>query len=241
MSQQSLSAYLVEDEPLCRADFRQTLRAFPEVQLIGETDTLSKARNFLTEHPVDLLFLDLSLGRENGLDLVETLPRRPLVIALTAHPQHAVRGFSLELVDYILKPVEESRLRVALDKARHRKVAAPLQPGRVTFVAEMGGEKIILELAEILGAESMGNYVLLHTPRGSAVKRATFKHVRQKLPPGFFLETSRGRLVARQAIMGWKRDALGHLLLQVENRPPLRVSRSHSTGVLKVLEGEKGR
>ena len=241
MSQESLSAYLVEDEPLCRADFRQTLRAFPEVQLIGETDSLSKARNFLTEHPVDLLFLDLSLGRENGLDLVETLPRRPLVIALTAHPQHAVRGFSLELVDYILKPVEESRLRVALDKARHRKVAAPLQPGWVTFVAEMDGEKIILELAEILGAESMGNYVLLHTSRGSAVKRATFKHVRQKLPPSLFLETSRGRLVARHAIAGWKRDASGHLYLQIEKGAPLRVSRSHAANILEFLKKDTSR
>jgi len=241
MSQESLSAYLVEDEPLCRADFRQTLRAFPEVQLLGETDNLSKARNFLTNHSVDLLFLDLSLGRENGLDLVETLPRRPLVIALTAHPQHAVRGFTLELVDYILKPVEEARLRVALDKARHRKATASLQPGRVTFIAEIDGEKIILELAEIIGAESMGNYVLLHTSRGSAVMRATFKHIRQKLPPSLFLETSRGRLVARHAITGWKRDALGHLLLQVEKGSPLRVSRSHAARVLKILEKEDSR
>jgi len=241
MSQESLSAYLVEDEPLCRADFCQTLRAFPEIQLLGETDNLSKARDFLTNHSVDLLFLDLSLGRENGLDLVETLPRRPLVIALTAHPQHAVRGFTLELVDYILKPVEEARLRVALDKARHRKATASLQPGRVTFIAEIDGEKIILELAEIIGAESMGNYVLLHTSRGSAVKRATFKHVRQKLPPSLFLETSRGRLVARHAITGWKRDALGHLLLQVEKGSPLRVSRSHAAGVLKILEGKSAR
>ena len=117
MNSRVLRAYLVEDEPLCRADLRQVLRAFPDIQLLGEAETVTQAQNFLEHHPVDLIFLDLSVGKENGLDLIEQLTRPPLVIALTAHPQHAVRGFTLNLVDYVLKPVEEERLRMAVDKA----------------------------------------------------------------------------------------------------------------------------
>jgi len=236
MSLTSLAAYLVEDEPLCRADFRQTLRAFPEIRLVGEADNLATARRFLTGQPVDLLFLDLSVGRENGLDLLEKLPRRPLVIALTAHPQHAVRGFSLDLVDYILKPVEEDRLRSALEKARLRKISSPLQPGKASLLAEMDGEKISLEPGDVLGAESMGNYVLLQTPRGKAVKRATFQQIRQTLVAPLFLETARGRLVARHQITGWRRDAVGRLLLQVSFGPPIRVSRNHASHILADLE-----
>ena len=238
MSLTSLSAYLVEDEPLCRVDFRQTLRAFPEIHLLGEADNLATARRFLMGHAVDLLFLDLSVGRDNGLDLLEKLPRRPLVIALTAHPQHAVRGFSLDLVDYILKPVEESRLRSALEKARHRKITSPLQPGKVSLIAEMDGKNITLEPADIWGVESMGNYVLLQTPRGRAVKRTTFKQIRQKLVPPLFLEIARGRLIARHQITGWRRDAAGRLLLQVNSAPPVRVSRNHASKILAELKRE---
>ena len=231
-----LTAFLVEDEPLCRADFRQILQSFPDVRLLGEADNLERARTFLRTRNVDLLFLDLSLGRENGLDLVETLPLRPLVIALTAHPQHAVRGFTLNFVDYILKPVEIDRLKSALEKARHRMAAAPLAPGRTAFLAEMEGKKVLLELRELLVVESMGNYVVLHSTRGRAIKRATFKEVQEKLPQPLFLETSRGCLVAKTQIASWKRDPQGRLVLMLSSGSSLRVARSRTSSILKVLQ-----
>ncbi|NBT90771.1 MAG: response regulator, partial [Verrucomicrobia bacterium] len=144
MNSRPFSAYLVEDEPLCRADFRQTLQKFPQVKLVGEADNLSAAEEFLKKSGVDLIFLDLSVGRENGFDLLEKLPQRPLVIALTAHPQHALRGFSLDLVDYILKPVEPDRLQVALAKAAHRRTLTDLQPAQNQLQVELNGEKRLL-------------------------------------------------------------------------------------------------
>ena len=236
MKSPPLTALLVEDEPLCRADFRQILKSFPDVRLLGEAENLEGARNFLGTRDVDLLFLDLSLGRENGLDLVETLAPGPLVIALTAHPQHAVRGFSLDLVDYILKPVEIDRLHSALEKARHRKAAAPLAPGRVTFLAEMEGKKVLLELRELLWVESMGNYIVLHTTRGRAIQRATLKQMRNIISPDLFLETARGCMVARTQIASWHRDSQGHLVLMLFSGSSLRVARSRTSAILKILQ-----
>lgn len=239
MSRALLSAFLVDDEPMCRADFRITLQAFPEVHLVGEAGTLSAARKFLESRPVDLLFLDLSVGRENGLDLIGHLPRAPMVIAITAHPQHAARGFDLDLVDYVLKPVEEPRLRTALEKAHLRRNATPLQPGRIAFVAEIDRKKTILELPEVLGAEAMGNYVLLHTTRGKAIKRATFQHVKNKLPENLYLQVNRGRLVARHTIREWSRNPDRHLVLHLSDGESLQVSRSRSPEVFRQLrEGQ---
>jgi len=234
-----LRAYLVEDEPLCRADFRQVLQRFPDIQLLGEAATVTQARQFLEHHPVDLIFLDLSVGKENGLDLVEQLTRPPLVIALTAHPQHAVRGFTLNLVDYVLKPVEEERLRVAVDKAHHRRAAEPLQRGGVFFVAEIDRKQTTLELTEILGVEAMGNYVVFHTPRGKALKRDTFHQVAKKLPASLFLLTGRGRLVARKEICAWNRDGKHRLVLQTAGGGNLFVARSRSAQILRVLRGKQ--
>lgn len=236
MSSANLSAYLVEDEPLCRADFREILKGFPEIRLVGEADTLAAAQHFLHQQQVDLLFLDLSVGRENGLDLIERLPEPPLVIALTAHPQHAVRGFALDLVDYILKPVEPERLVVALAKARQRKSVAKLRPGQATFLVEKNGQKTFLELSEILRAESMGNYVLFHTPRGTALKRSTFSDVQKKLTAPLFLEISRGRIVARHQITAWKRDARGRLHVRLASGEFMQASRSQGPLIERHLE-----
>ena len=239
MNTETMSAYLVEDEPLCRADFRQTLKAFPDVRLVGETDTIPSAERFLVSQTVDLLFLDLSVGRENGLDLIERLPHRPLVIALTAHPQHALRGFSLDSVDYVLKPVEKTRLASALEKARQRKLASQLQPARLTFVAELDGKKTGIALEEILAAESMGNYVLLHTPKGTAIKRSTFRQFEEKLPPSLFLDTGRGRLVALRQVQSWSRNAEGKLFLQLRDHTETSVAKSRTSEVLQKIDPRK--
>jgi len=236
MSDASLSAYLVEDEPLCRADFREALKDFPEIMLVGEAENLATAQRFLDQNSVDLLFLDLSVGKENGLDLIERLPHPPLVIALTAHPQHAARGFSLDLVDYILKPVETERLKVALVKACQRKSVAALHSGRTTFLVEKDGEKTVVEMSEILRAESMGNYVLFHTSRGKALKRATFAEVQKKLPAPFFLEISRGRIIARHQIRSWSRDPKGRLRLLLASGEAMQASRSQAPLIQAELE-----
>jgi len=236
VSTASLSAYLVEDEPHCRADFRATLKEFPGIRLLGEADSLATAQRFLNQHKVDLLFLDLSVGKDNGLDLIERLPKPPLVIALTAHPQHAARGFALDLVDYILKPVETERLKMALAKARQRMSAAAFQSERKTFLVDKDGQKTVLPLSEILRAESMGNYVLFHTSQGSALKRATFTEVKKHLPAPLFLEASRGRVVARHQIKSWSRDPKGRLRLLLASGDIIQASRSQTRLIERELQ-----
>jgi len=236
MNSRPFSAYLVEDEPLCRADFRQTLQKFPQVKLVGEADNLSAAEEFLKKSGVDLIFLDLSVGRENGFDLLEKLPQRPLVIALTAHPQHALRGFSLDLVDYILKPVEPDRLQVALAKAAHRRTLTDLQPAQNQLQVELNGEKRLLAVTEILRAESLGNYVTLYLSQGKALKRTTFKDLKKKLPLSLFLEIGRGRLLALNQVKGWSRNSKGHLVIRLVDGGLVNVSRSHSADILRKIK-----
>lgn len=232
MNSRPFSAYLVEDEPLCRADFRQTLQKFPQVKLVGEADNLSSAEGFLKKTRVDLIFLDLSVGREIGFDLLEKLPHRPLVIALTAHPQHAVRGFSLDLVDYILKPVDPVRLEAALTRAAHRRTMNDLQPERNQLQVEWNGEKRLLAITEILRAESLGNYVMLYTSEGKALKRTTFKDLKKKLPPALFLEIGRGRLLALNQVKGWSRNSNGQLMIRLVDGGLVTVARNHSANTL---------
>lgn len=232
-----LKAYLLEDEPLCRADFRTILLGFPSVILIGEAESLAQARKDLRLKKADVLFLDLSVGKESGYDLLHGLEPRPYVIALTAYPEHAARGFALDLVDYILKPVDPDRLSVALEKVFFRKELEVSHRNHPQFLADFGNEKQWVGPKEILRVESMGNYVLLHTPRGNGTLRITFQKMAEALPENAFIRAGRGKLVARSAIQGWFRAEDGTMILRLVRGGTVEVSRKENLRVRKLLLG----
>lgn len=230
-----LRAVHVEDEPLCRDDLRSVLRLFPEVSLVGEADSLPRACRLIEEKRPDLLFLDLSLGREKGFHLLQQLQYHPLVIAITAHAEQAVDGFSLDLVDFVLKPVEIERLRKALDRARHRLITQTLITKEAPWVAEIDGKKTLLTSLEIFQAEAEGNYVILYSAQGKGILRSPFHQVEEKLSPHIFLKVSRSCIVAISQIQSWSRRPDHSLCLHCKNGTSLSVARRNVKNVLAKL------
>ena len=86
-----LNVVLIDDEPLCRQDLRDIFTAFPEVNLIGEASTLKEATALVEKLRPNLIFLDLSLGRQNGFDILRSVSSAPLCIAVTADPTQGFR------------------------------------------------------------------------------------------------------------------------------------------------------
>ena len=88
-----LNVVLIDDEPLCRQDLRDIFTAFPEVNLLGEANTLTEAAALIEKLRPNLIFLDLSLGRQNGFDILRSVSSAPLCIAVTADPTQGATGF----------------------------------------------------------------------------------------------------------------------------------------------------
>jgi two-component system LytT family response regulator len=109
---------LIDDEPLARQAMRQSLAAHPELQIVGEAGTISKARTMISELRPDAIFLDIQMPGATGFDLLRGLEHRPQVVFVTAHAQHAVQAFEVEAVDYLLKPVRPERLTQAIERLR---------------------------------------------------------------------------------------------------------------------------
>lgn len=113
---------LVDDETLARARLRQLLADCdrPKTWVVGEAATAADALAFISHHDVDLVFLDISMPGISGIDFARRLStgdRLPLVIFVTAHPQHALEAFEIGVQDYLVKPVRMARLQIALEKA----------------------------------------------------------------------------------------------------------------------------
>lgn len=111
-----LRAYLVDDEPLALERLRRMLEHSEGVEVVGCTTIPEDAVAALTADPPDLCFLDIQMPRLNGFDVLARLPRQPIVIFTTAYDQYALKAFSVNSVDYLLKPVDPEELDRALKK-----------------------------------------------------------------------------------------------------------------------------
>ena len=232
----SLRAILVDDEPLCRQDLRDVLLGFPHIQICGEAANTTEAIDLINKYMPDLIFLDLSLGQENGFDLLKERSFPGAVIAVTAHSEHAVTAFDLDIADYLLKPVAEDRLYQALLRAQ-RKLTNPknIRPAP-KFIAEVAGKKVLISADEIHQIESDGNYVFLHLADGKGILRSTLQAILQRLPKNSFLQTSRGRWISRAQISGWSLPLTPILTLTLRNKTTVSVSRRHAKALLTAIK-----
>lgn len=112
-----MRAVIVDDSAEDRLNLRALLGRCRGIEVVGEAPTLQSARELLAGTSVDLLFLDIQLGRENGFDLLKSLQPHPQVIVTTVHRQFGERAFDHDVADYLVKPVTADRLQRALRRA----------------------------------------------------------------------------------------------------------------------------
>ena len=161
-----LSCMIVDDEPVARKILQEFVEQVPFLDLQGKFENATKAEAFLKQQEIDLIFLDIELPKVSGLQFLQRLQVQSLVILTTAFQQYALEGYELDIIDYLLKPFSLSRFLKAVQKARDyhlmkHMVTAAAQPSYIFIKSDKRIEKI--ELTDILYAESIGNYVCIHT------------------------------------------------------------------------------
>jgi len=229
-----LRAILIDDEEFCRNDLAEALGKIPDVEITAEASTIKEAILLIKEYSPDLIFLDLNLQGKNGFRILSEIPKIPSIIAVTAFSEHAVEGFSLEIADYILKPVEEKRLKKAIERAREDILQKALQKAPL-LEFEISGNSRSIPISEVYMVKSNQNYVEIHSSCGTGLIRSTFTQLIERFPPNFILEISRGHALARHQVNGWRRDSLGHLLIRLKTGGEFTVSKRLQKEVLHRL------
>ena len=143
-----LRAMIVDDEAPARSELRYLLEETGRVEGIVEATGARDAVEKLMESRPDVLFLDISMPKTNGMQLAEALHKLknpPAVVFVTAYSEYALEAFNVDAVDYLMKPVETERLEHALDKvvARSKSNAAPAAPAE-RIPVEKGGRKVLV-------------------------------------------------------------------------------------------------
>jgi two-component system LytT family response regulator len=212
---------IVDDEAPSRANLRLAMGAHPDWGLVYECESAAAARALLSGQGVDVIFLDVQMPVESGLLLARDicrLPEPPLIVFVTAYGEHALDAFEVHALDYLLKPVSDTRLAqtvqrcAAMLQQRQREAygaavrdCIDAGAGRQTKylkhinVRSVGRiEQVAIE--DVLWVESAGNYVELHLAARTVLHRITLNRVECLLDPAHFLRVHRGAIVRRDQI-----------------------------------------
>lgn len=221
---------IVDDETPGRTNLRLALQAWPDWRLLAEYDSAAAARAALAKTPADVLFLDIQMPRESGLELareLSILPTPPLIIFVTAYNAHAVEAFEVHALDYLLKPLDDRRLAQAIERAsamlayRHgtgqgrgqgqgradtyraalHGYAAATQPRYLdSFSVRSVGNIEQINVREVLWLQAAGNYVELHLAKRVVLHRLPLSRVEQLLRPEEFIRVHRTAIVRRDQL-----------------------------------------
>src|ERR671916_203156 len=204
----TLRVVVADDEPLGRQRLVRLLQAEPETEVVAACADGEEAVEAIREHSPDIVLLDIQMPNLDGFEVVAALgdAQQPAVIFVTAHDQYALRAFEVHAFDYLLKPVEQDRLREAMSRAvgpggrapqgsTTRRILTLLEElnsrerlrGRDRLVVRTPERAFFLRSETIDWIEAAGKFVHLHVGRSVHPLRQSMAELEQELDPGRFL------------------------------------------------------
>lgn len=202
-----INCLIVEDEPLAAEVLEDYITHVPFLELKATCTDAICALEVLQHQAIDLIFLDIHLPKLKGLDFVKTLRTPPKVIVTSAYPEYALQGYELNIVDYLLKPIEWSRFLMAVNKveqpievntALHR--AVPRLEEKAYLFFNVNKRKVKVFLDEILYIESLKEYIRITTHNKSILTKYQLNQIEEILTRNNFLRIHRSFIVAKEKI-----------------------------------------
>jgi DNA-binding LytR/AlgR family response regulator len=203
-----ISCIIIEDEPLAAERTKSYVAQVDYLQLKGVFESGKSALDFLERNEVDLLFLDINLGEMSGITLLEKNKIKSHVIMTTAYQQYAVKGFDLNVTDYLLKPFVFERFQQAVEKVRIS-IEKGDSNGTTQFVlikTEHRLEKVFLN--EILYIEGMGDYRRVHTTSKRIMTLQTFREFEEIFPKDVIRRVHKSYMVNLNRITTYHNDSV---------------------------------
>ena len=198
-----LKYIIIDDEPLAHEVIEEFCGMLPHLQLEKNCYNAIEAMQFLNENTVDFMFLDINMPKLKGLDFLKTLTKPPKTIITTAYKEHALEGFELNVVDYILKPFSFDRLVKAVNKVAETqkpktiiKEVSGSTDNTIRFFVKGDKKHHQIDLNDLLYIEAYGNYTKLFLKDEMIVSHEKISHFEDSLNAANFLRVHKSFIVA---------------------------------------------
>jgi two-component system LytT family response regulator len=240
-----LRVLIADDEPLARRHLVQSLDKIDNVELCAQCSNGQEALAAVESFKPDLLLLDIQMPGMTGFDLVKRLPPEyaQRVIFVTAYDKYAFKAFDVNALDYLLKPVTQSRLEDALSRYKEgafvppahdyrKKLLAsleslPVSGDKTTITVHDGNQHLLLEVNLIDYVEAAGNYICIHYEDEVHVIRKTLKSLMENLDESVFVRIHRSTIINTRQIKAIRPHINGEYLLTLGDGKRVKVSRTY--------------
>lgn len=256
-----IRAILVDDEPLARRGLALRLEQYPDIDIVAHCSNGSEALAKVSELQPDLLFLDIQMPGMSGFDVVASLQpeQMPAIVFVTAFDQYALQAFDVHALDYVLKPVDESRLNTTVERIlKHfdnreaqtekerllafiqdvngeSKVEVPEQKFADKIAIKDKGEITLVETQYIDWVDAAGDYMCIHERGQTHIMRATMKQLESQLNPEVFPRVHRSTIVNINTVEKIISHSNSEYFLMLKCGERLKMSRSYKDKISRFL------
>lgn len=236
----NVSVLIADDEPVARAGLRDMLSDVAWLTIVGEAADGPAAVKAIDTLRPELVFLDIQMPGMLGTDVLAAVEHQPFVVFTTAFAQHAVAGFELGALDYLLKPFGKERLSKCLERVR----AAMGEPHTLSAFGRMsealgkgpmsrlfvrsGGGVIPVAVKDVAWFESSGDYVLAHAGRSRYMLHLALNRLEARLDPARFARIHRTHIVNLDHVVAFRRKDAGRVVAEMDDGAKLPVSRERA-------------
>lgn len=190
---------LIDDEPLAIEILENYIERLDNKEIVGKFTNSVKALEFLSRHPVDLVFLDIQMPNLTGIDLVKSIKNLPQFIFTTAYPEYALEGFDLNATDYLVKPIPFSRFLQAIGKADdyYRLQENTTRVANDFIFVRSEYENVRIATQKITYIEGLKDYIKIYTENSpkAILTLMSFKDILERLNHTNFLRVHRSFIV----------------------------------------------
>ena len=201
-----MKCILLDDEPLACEELAAILRETCDWEIVGQFSNPIQAVPFLKTKAVDVVFSDIEMPFISGMEFAQALPVGCMLIFTTAYSQYAIKSYEVDALDYLLKPIAQDRLVLAIQKAEQRKrlqlqseSQAVVEKRNVGPMLQIKADRRIYALRQrdILYIEGLKDYVVVHTAQQKHITSMNLKTIHQKLHSDWFVRVSKSYVVNR--------------------------------------------
>ena len=250
----TIRAVIVDDEPLARLRLKDLLAEIDDIEVVAECANGEEAIRTIEASPPDILFLDIQMPELDGFDVLQAVGvgRVPVVIFVTAYDQFALRAFEAHALDYLLKPFDDERFTVVLQRARERirqqqggdldsRLRALLEGTRIErgymqrLVVPSGHRSIFIRTDDVDWIEAERNYIRLHVRGQAHLLRENLGRIEASLDPAKFCRIHRSTIVNIDRIYAVESLARGEYLVTLHDGTKLTSGRSYRDNLYQVM------
>jgi DNA-binding LytR/AlgR family response regulator len=196
-----LKYIIIDDEPLAHEIIEEFCSMLPHIQLDKNCYNAMEAMQYLNENTIDFMFLDINMPKLRGLDFLKTLSKPPKTIITTAYKEHALEGFELNVVDYILKPFSFDRLVKAVNKVSDTQTSKTIikevssETSSTRFFVKGDKKHHQIDLNDLLFIEAYGNYTKLFLKEEMIISHEKISYYESILDDGAFMRIHKSFII----------------------------------------------